>query len=103
MAITRQQIISIGFKPTKMAKSLSGRKFDTLVYPLNKTDYIYIGYNKFTKEIDFKRIWKCFQDPDTLETISYPVDKIGALTYESLKEYVEQSVRTAKLKKEIYG
>lgn len=103
MSITKEQMIDLGFKPAKMAKGLTNRKYDTLIYPLNKTDYIYTGYNRFTKEIDFKRLWKCFKDPESEETITYPIEKIGVLSYEIVKEYLEHAVRTAEVKKEIYG
>ena len=59
MAITLKQIEDLGFKPTKKGGGLSKyRKYDTLVYPINKTDYLYIGYNPFKREINNKTIWK---------------------------------------------
>lgn len=104
MSITKAQLIDLGFKPTKMANSTnSDRKYDTLIFPLNKTDYIYTGYNRLNNQIDFKRLWKRFQDPETKEIISYPVERIGALSYEVIKEYLEMSIRTAEVKKETYG
>lgn len=103
MAITREQLIDLGFKPAKKSKLLSGKKYDTLIFKLNKTDYIYTGYHNFNKQIDFKRLWKTFYNPDTDETITYPVDKMGQLSYSAIKDYLEQAVEQAKLKKEIYG
>lgn len=104
MSLTRTQLIDLGFKPAKMANSTNNnRKYDTLIFPLNKTDYIYTGFNKLNNQIDFKRLWKRFEDPETKEIISYPVERIGVLSYETVKEYLEMSKRTAALKKETYG
>ena len=103
MAVTKAQLESLGFKPAKKAKSLSTRKYDTLIYPLNKTDYIYTGYNSFSKNVDFKRLWKTFYDPETKETYTYPIDKIGELSYSSVKEIIDSAIKQAKLKEEVYG
>lgn len=103
MAITLEQMKDLGFKPAKKAKGLSKRKYDTLIFRLNDTDYIYTGYNNFNKNIDFKRLWKVFKDPETGETITFNIDKIGSLTYAAVKEYLETAVKQAKLKEEIYG
>ena len=103
MAITREQLIDIGFKPTKKAKILSNRKYDTLIYPLNKTDYIYTGYNNFNKNVDFKRLWKTFYDPETNETYTYPIDKIGELSLSIVKDIIRNAEQQAKIKEEQYA
>lgn len=103
MAITREQLLDIGFKPSKMAKGMTGRKYDSLIYRLNKTDYVYLGYNKFTKKIDFKRMWKCFKEMDSGEIITIPVEKIGELSYENVKDYIRYCERIADLKHTVYG
>lgn len=103
MAVTRLQLESLGFKPAKKAKSLSKKKYDTLIYSLNKTDYIYTGYNSFNKNVDFKRLWKTFLDPETNETYTYPIDRIGELSYNSVKDIIKQAEEQAKIKAEIYG
>lgn len=87
MSITKEQIVSLGFKPTKK-KSPYARKYDTLIYPLNKTDYLYLGYNGFTKNIDFKRIWKSCIDIDG-KRISYELVHMGDTSYSQLKEYID--------------
>lgn len=102
MAITKEQLQDLGFKPAKRATSLGTRKYDSLVYNLNKTDYLYLGYNIYTKKIDFKRLWKTFVNPETGEKITYPVDRLGELTYTNVKEYLEQEVDRAKRIEEYY-
>lgn len=103
MSITRDQLQSLGFKPTKRAKGFSKRKYDTLLFPLNETDYIFTGYNRFTKDVDFKRMWKSFTDPETKEVITYPIDRMGELTYTNVKEYLERAIMQSELKESIYG
>lgn len=102
MAVTRDQLIDIGFKPTKKSKVLSNRKYDTLIYPLNKTDYIYTGYNNFNKNIDFKRLWKTFYDPESEETYTYPIDKMGELSLTIVKDIIKQAEQQSKVKEEYY-
>lgn len=103
MAITREQLVDLGFKLVKRAKGFSKRKYDTLLFPLNKTDYIFTGYNNYSKTIDFKRLYKSFTDPTTNEVITYPIDRMGVLTYNEVKEYLERAIKQSKLKEEIYG
>lgn len=103
MSITRDQLLSIGFKPSKISKGIGNRKYDSLVYRLNSTDYIFTGYNRWSNKVDFKRVWKTYYDPESKETISYPLDKMGVLTFTSVKEFVERAVLQSNIKKEIYG
>lgn len=95
MAITREQLLNIGFKPSKRAKSLGRKKYDTLIYNLNSTDYVYLGYNTYTKQIDFKRLWKSimFHDGDRY---TFPVEKLKELTLSNVKEYIKQEIVLAK-------
>ena len=88
MAATLKQLEDLGFKPSKK-KSPFAKKFDTLVYPLNKTDFLYIGYNEVNKGTDFKRIWKSFIDVDG-KRMSYQVVHLGDTGYRELKEYIDK-------------
>lgn len=97
MSITRQQLIDLGFKPAKKQRGLSTRKYDTLMYKLNKDDYIYLGYNDFRGNIDFKTLWKSIVTEEE-GRISYPIQSLGTLTYTNLKEYINTAERTAELK-----
>lgn len=67
------------------------------MYKLTEDDYLYLGYNDFRGNIDFKHLWKSILTEDE-GRISYPIKSIGLITYNSLKEYIEQSLNTAKLK-----
>lgn len=87
MAITKDQLMSLGFKPTKLAKGKTTRKYDTLVYYINEEDYLFTGFNNITGRIDFKRIWKSFNGPTG--RISYPISKTGSVSLTGLKEYIE--------------
>lgn len=97
MAITRAQILDLGFQPAKRQKGLGSKKYDTLIYKINNTDYLYLGYHSFRGNIDFKTLWKSFED-DNGERISYPVEKLGLITLTNLKEYIEACNRTSELK-----
>lgn len=101
MAITKEQLLDLGFKLSKRSKSLNNRKFDSLVYPINETDYVFLGYNPFSKKIDFKRLWKSFTDPTTLEKITYPIEHMQNLTYSNVKEFIERSLRADKMRQEL--
>lgn len=97
MAITRAQIIELGFKPAKKRKGLGTRKFDTLMYKLTEDDYLYLGYNDFRGNVDFKILWKSILTEDE-GRISYPVNSLGALSFTRLKEYIESCERMIVLK-----
>lgn len=91
MAITIQQMISLGFKPSKRS-SLYQRKYDTLIYPLNDTDFIYVGYNEYAKSINNKVLWKSFKQVDSGERITYPIVHLGDITFSGLKSFIERSL-----------
>lgn len=94
MALTTQQMISLGFKPSKRS-SLYGKKYDTLVYPINDTDFLYIGYNEFTKRVNNKILWKSFKQIDSGERITYPVVHLGDTGFTELKAYLQRSVEVS--------
>lgn len=91
MSVTREQLISIGFKPSKR-KSPFAKKYDTLVYPLNDRDYLYLGYNPVLKTIDFKKIWKSFVDTDG-NRCTYQITHLGDTSFTELKEYIGRHAR----------
>jgi len=88
MSITREQIISIGFKPAKK-KSPYAKKYDTLIYPLSKTDYLYLGYSAITKGIDYKRIWKSCVDSEG-NRVTFMISHIGETSFTDLKDYIKR-------------
>lgn len=88
MSITLRQLEDIGFVPSKK-KSPFAKKYDTLIFPLNKTDYLYLGYNNITKGKDFKRIWKSFIDNEGKRT-TYQVIHLGETGFTELKEYIDR-------------
>lgn len=97
MAITRQQLLQIGFKPAKKQKGLGKRKYDTLIYKINDDDYFYLGYNDFRGKVDFKRLWKSILTEEE-GRISYPVDSIGDLSYSKLLYYIDVAKSASELK-----
>lgn len=99
MAITRAQLINIGFKPAKKQRGLGTRKYDTLIYKINDDDYLYLGYNDFRGRVDFKSLWKSIKTKH-MGRISYPVTSIGELTYKGLLSYIEEFKRVSALKEE---
>ena len=87
MSLTRVQLCDLGFVPTKRGGGLSPyRKYDTLLYPLNDTDFLYIGYNQFNKSVNNKVIWKSFKAPEG--RITYPVVSLGETGYYELKDFL---------------
>lgn len=86
MSITREQIIALGFKPTKK-KSPFAKKYDTLIYRLNDTDYLYLGYSTILKSLDYKRIWKSCIDAEG-NRLSFQIAHIGETSFSELKDYI---------------
>lgn len=80
-------MISLGFKPSKRS-SIYKKKYDTLIYPINDTDFIYTGYNQFSKTVSNKILWKSFKQQDTGERITYPVVHLGDTGYTELKAFL---------------
>lgn len=87
MAITRAQILEMGFIPAKRQKGLGTRKYDTLMYKINDTDYLYLGYHAFRGNVDYKTLWKSAEIEG--DRVSYPIDSIGNISYNSLKDYID--------------
>ena len=98
MSITRQQLLDIGFTPAKRKRGLGTRKYDTLIYKINDSDYLYLGYNDFKGNIDYKRLWKSIITEEG--RISYPVSPLSELTFTGLKEYIENIHELYELNKE---
>lgn len=99
MAITLHQLKSLGFLPAKRS-SIYNRKYDTLIFPLNKTDHLYLGYNQYNKEINNKSIWKSFKHPETNERITYKVINLGETGFDEMKEFLRISVINSNVKQE---
>lgn len=97
MALTIKQLESLGFKPTKKESPFK-RKFDTLIYPLNETDYLYLGYNEFRKEINNKLVWKSFVEPGTKNRIAYVVTNIGSTGFTEMKTFLKRAKDNANYK-----
>ncbi len=93
MALTIKQITSLGFKPTKRGGGLSKyKRYDTYVYPINKTDYLYIGYNPFKEEVNRKTIWKSIMTDEG--RLSYQVINIGDTGFSELKDFINRCLGT---------
>lgn len=90
MSITLRQLEDLGFLPSKR-KSPFAKKYDTLIFPLNKTDYLYLGYNTISKGTDYKRIWKSFVDLDGNRT-SYQVIHLGETGFRELQDYIKRNL-----------
>jgi len=90
MAVTLEQLKDLGFKPSKRS-SLYNKKYDTLIYPLNETDFIYLGYNQYTKSINNKVLWKSFKSKETGERITYPVIHLGDTGFNEVKDFLKRS------------
>ena len=89
MAITKEQLVSLGFKPSKRGGGFSKyKKYDTLLYPINDTDFLYIGYNQFNREINNKVIWKSFKGDEG--RITYPVISLGDTGYGELRDFIKR-------------
>lgn len=94
MALTNVQLLSLGFKPSIRGRGGLGKtkRHDSLVLPINDTDFLYTGYNPFKKEINYKTIWKSFKNYEG-ERISYQVINLSETGLGELKEYIERTKR----------
>lgn len=99
MAITLQQLESLGFLPSKRS-SLYNKKYDTLVFPINNSDFLYLGYNEYSKTVSNKIIWKSFKDIETGERITYPVIHLRDTTFGNVKDYINRTERMELFKEE---
>lgn len=103
MAITKEQLISLGFKPSKRGGGLSQfKKYDTLIYPIDNTDFLYIGYNQFNKEVNNKKIWKSFKTPEG-NRFTYCVISLGDTGYNELKNYLDNAKASIQYKLNTYS
>lgn len=100
MALTISQLSNLGFVPTKKSSPFR-KKYDTLIYPLNKTDYLYLGFDTIKKEINNKIVWKSFLQPDTNERLTYIVINIGSTGYKEMKDFLKRSVINSNYKPSI--
>jgi len=97
MALTIQQLKELGFKPAKKESPFK-KKYDTLILPLNKTDYLYLGWSVHSKQINNKVIWKSFLQVDDNQRISYVVTNIGDTGYSEMKEFIKRAIVNANYK-----
>lgn len=96
MAITRLQLEDLGFK--KIKRTQFNTHHYTLIYPINETDYLFSGYDKVTKRANFKILWISRKILDN-ERVTYPVEKLGELSYSKVKLYLEELQRLEEVKK----
>lgn len=91
MALTKDQLLSLGFKPSKRGNGLTNKKYDSLVFRINDSDYLYTGYNQFKNQVNYKTIWKSFKD-DQGEQTAYQVINLGETGFSELKDYLIRTV-----------
>ena len=82
MSLTKEQLVSLGFVPGKK-KTGFARQYDTLVFPLSKTDYLYINKNG-------SYVWMCFVDMES-RRINYQVVNIGITGFHEMKTYLKRT------------
>lgn len=88
MSLTIEQLKDLGFKDSRKSTGFS-RKFNTLIYPLNKTDYLYFGFDYSRKEINKKIVWKSFVNIDG-ERISYIITNLSNTGYNEMKAFLKR-------------
>lgn len=89
MSLTLIQLKSLGFKPAKK-ESPYKVKYDTLIYPLNETDYLFLGYNDMRKEVNNKLVWKSFIESNSKNRIAYVITNIGSTGYNEMKSFLKR-------------
>jgi hypothetical protein len=97
MALTIVQLKDLGFKPTKK-KSPFAKKYDTLIFTLNKTDYLELGYDSYRKEVNNKIVWKSFVDPYSNKRIRYIVTSLGNTGYTEMRDFLNREKDNANYK-----
>lgn len=97
MALTLVQLQDLGFKPIKKSSPFR-KKYDTLIYPLNDSDYLYVGYNEYKKEVNNKIIWKSFIEPDSGKRIAYIITQLGTTGYTEMKDFLKRAKANANYK-----
>ena len=98
MALTNTQLLSLGFKPSVRGRGgLSKvKKYDSLVLPLNDSDFLYTGYNPYKNQVNYKTIWKSFKDSEG-NRITYQVINLADTGFGELKEYIYRTIRNQML------
>lgn len=89
MALTRDQLISLGFRPSKK-KTGFAKSYHTLIYRVNKTDYLYVNKNG-------SMVWMCFKDLEG-QRINYQVINIGATGFSEMRDYIQRIVSNFQMK-----
>ena len=94
MALTNQQLLSLGFKPSVRGRGglSKTKKYDSLVLALNDTDFLYTGFNPYKNQVNYKTIWKSFKDSDG-NRITYQVINLADTGFTELKQYISRSNR----------
>lgn len=95
MALTNEQLLSLGFKPSVRGRGgiSKTKKYDSLVLALNETDFLYTGYNPFKKQINYKTIWKSFKDSEG-NRITYQVISLADTGFFELRNYIKNTLAT---------
>ena len=92
MALTNTQLVGLGFKPSVRGRGGLGKtkKYDSLVLPINETDFLYTGFNPYKDQINYKTIWKSFKDING-NRITYQVINLADTGYKQLKDYITRT------------
>lgn len=92
MALTNNQLLDLGFKPSVRGRGGLGktRKYDSLVLPINDTDFLYTGFNPYKNQVNYKTIWKSFKDING-NRITYQVINLADTGYTQLKDYITRT------------
>lgn len=101
MALTNEQLLSLGFQPSVRGRGglSKTKKYDSLVFPLNDTDFLYTGYNPYKKQINFKTIWKSFKDSNG-NRITYQVINLADTGFTEFKTYLDRNKNMEILKED---
>lgn len=87
MSLTKDQLVNLGFKPSKRGNGLTNKKYDSLVFRINDSDYLYTGYIQFKNQINYKTIWKSFKDEEGKQN-TYQVINLGETGFNELNNYL---------------
>lgn len=90
MAVTKEQLVDLGF--VKVKRQQYGGHHYTLLFRINDSDYIFSGYDKVTKKTNFKILWMSKKLPSG-ERVTFPLEKLGNLSYTKVKMYLEDIKR----------
>lgn len=92
MALTLLQLKDLGFKPSVRGRGGLGRtkKYDSLILPINETDFLYTGFNPYKNQVNYKTIWKSFKDLNG-NRITYQVINLSDTGFSQLKDYITRT------------